>query len=150
MDQDTHHSQVILMSVGLRFGRIDAMFMVHMLVGSVSIQNSVYHGTNLLIMTSVTANRFMFMLSIVVAVAMAVAMTMAMAMMMFCMTCQHVLGLKHRKPNLPCRNKMLIILRQNPIAPMISTNFGCSTPISSARIRPCCNRQTHGRKQTLQ
>lgn len=88
--------------------------------------------------------RAMLMLDIVMAVTVAVTVAMAMAMTMmvvFCATYQHVLGLNHRTQALPCRNKMLIMLRNSPIAPIMNTNLGCSTPISIPDALDCCQKR---------
>lgn len=85
MDQNAKHSQVMLVSMRLKLGRINAVFMMHMLVGfSVYQQPSGYHGnTNLFVMDFIAAtNGTMLSLNIVVVVVVTVAMAMTMAMTM--------------------------------------------------------------------
>lgn len=62
-----------------------------------------------------------------------VIVTMIMAMIMICAVVNQV-ELNHKKNHrekLPCKNRILIMLRQKPMAPMIKTNFGFSTSVCS-------------------
>lgn len=61
-----------------------------------------------------------------------VIMTMIMAMIMICTKLSQVeLNRRSHKKKSPCKNRMLIMLRPKPMAPMMKTNFGFSTSVYS-------------------
>lgn len=61
-----------------------------------------------------------------------VIVTMIMAMIMICAVVSQV-ELNHRshREKLPCKNRILIMLRPKPMVPMMKTNFGFSTSVCS-------------------